>query len=101
MTALLVGLHASQYRHRPGIERHGLLPNQPAINRPFGVYIFTEDGSFDHVTYSRGGRVRWSSHRGQDLWSVSYFGPATPDAYVENGLVLLDRVIAVTLVTGN
>lgn len=88
MTALLSGLHASHRKCRESIYRRGLLPSQPNPSRPYGVYIFREDGGFDHPM--RGSRLMWGWGAGQDVWRVGYFGPLTIDEYVGNALVLLE-----------
>ena len=91
----LVALHATNFRYREGIYARGLLPSQPAAIQDYGVYVFSDDDSFEHAVYSRasGGLiVHWACDRGQDVWQVAYIGPLCADRFVANGLVLLHRV---------
>lgn len=98
MTALLVSYHASNPKHRDSILQRGLLPASPARGRPFGVYVYSDDHSFDHPGFNS--RVVWECAKWADLWLVAYFGRATIDQYVLNALILLDPVTDITLVTG-
>ena len=99
MTALLSGLHATNVKHRDSIIERGLLPASPAVGRPFGIYVFSDDHSYDHPAYNS--RCVWCRPRWADLWRVGYFGPARFDQYVMNALILLDRPQLVTLITGH
>lgn len=95
-----IAYHATARRHRFGIRRYGLLPSEPGMEQPYGVYVFNDD--FGHATFTRSLFVcRWSWWQPMDLWRVAYVGPLSPDRYVENGLVLHNPVPPeyVTLVT--
>lgn len=95
----LVAYHVTRNACRESIRRHGLLPGHDRRGRPFGVYVFRGDNSFDHLCINS--RTEWTRAPRQDLWRVAYIGPLTHDAYVLNGFVLLGTVDNVTLVTGN
>lgn len=93
---LIVGYHATRWRHRDGIRKHGLLRSEPSLPQPFGVYIYRDDTEFDHPTYGkeRALRCRWGPGNlyaidRMDIWQVCYCGPMLPDQYVENGMVCL------------
>lgn len=69
--------------------------------RPAGVYVFSP--YFKHYQSSCV-MVEWDyDENHEDLWEVSYIGPAQPDDLVYNGLILQLSVPPeyVTLVTGN
>lgn len=101
MTCLVSAYHSSPFRTRASIARYGLLPNRPAKNRPYGVYVWRESG-IDHWTFRRFTlSCRWDAGKDVDLYQVGYFGPITPDMYVENGWILHDSPQLVTLITGN
>ena len=95
----LVAYHATRRACRDSILQNGLLCDRPTGKRPFGVYVFREDGSLDHSGMNT--RTVWESHRAQDLWEVSYIGPIAPDRFVLNAVILLQPATQVTLVTGN
>lgn len=95
----LVAYHATSYKCRDSIQRHGLLCNRTAGKRPLGVYVFREDGSLDHPGWNS--RTIWTSGRAQDIWEVAYIGPIMADQYVLNAMILLLPARHVTLVTGN
>lgn len=95
----LVAYHVTRKACRASIEENGLLCNRPTKARPFGVYVFRWDRSFEHVTWES--RSEWTFYHGQDLWEVAYIGPLMPDQYVFNALILLRPATHVTLVTGN
>lgn len=99
MTCLLVAYHSTNRKNRDTIVEFSLLPAQPQRGRPFGVYVFREDFSFNHASWNSS--CWWSVAERADLWRVAYFGRACMDQYVINGMVLLDRVTSVTLVTGH
>lgn len=67
--------------------------------RPYGVYAFRDDGSFNHLGYNS--RAIWERWDNADLWEIAYIGPLMIDQYVLNGMILLGTVDHVTLVTGN
>lgn len=94
----LVAYHATRMTCRESIQECGLLPNG-GKGRPYGVYVFRADDSFDHAGYNS--RTVWSLLPRRDLWEIEYIGPFTFDPYVLNGFILLGRVDHVTLVTGN
>jgi hypothetical protein len=89
---LFVANHATPRRHRDSIREMGLLVDFYA--RPLhrcGVYVFNDEAP--HPTYSRGpGACWWGAGPTMDVWQVAYFGPMSPDHYVENGYVLYERV---------
>jgi hypothetical protein len=99
-----VAYHATRRACRESIQVYGLCPALPMHGRPFGVYVFSEH--IRHNTHSKGRgarRIRWSSGEGSDVWQVAYIGPLVTDTFIENAVVLLDRVppLHVTLVTRN
>lgn len=98
----LVALHVTYVTRRESIRARGLLGAQPTKARPFGVYVFRDDGSLDHNTIGSH-RIHWSSERGSDTWQAVYCGPVMPDRYIVNGIILLEDVPPsdVSLVTGN
>lgn len=95
----IVAYHVTRPACRESIIAHGLLPNQPTKARPYGVYAFRSDGSFDHIGWNSS--CEWDPHHGQDLWLAAYIGPLMIDQYVLNGFIFLGPVDHVTLVTGN
>lgn len=95
----IVGYHATRDCCRHSIRADGILPNQPAQGRPFGVYVFRDDGGFDHLTWNS--RSVWEHRPRLDLWECAYIGPLVADRFVLNAMVFLDAVEHVTLVTGN
>lgn len=101
----LVARHATVRQCRESIERNGLLASPSDHGRPCGVYVYSDDGSFDHPTFSRGyyAVCRWSGPPPMDVWEVTYIGRVGVDQYVVNGLILTDPIEPqhVTLVTGN
>lgn len=88
-----VAYHATSRRHRDSIREHGLLLNfermSPERN---GVYVFNDE--CEHPTFSRSalGGIFWSYGVNQDLWEVAYIGPMAPDHFVNNGIILYERV---------
>ncbi len=89
--------HATHRKRRDSIRQHGLLPNRPQWGRPCGVYVFNND--LRHPTFKYHGL--WTKASNQDLWQVTYIGPAMEDEYIGNALILLGEVDNVTLVSGN
>jgi hypothetical protein len=92
----IMALHASRDCCRHSIRKHGLLPAQPMRGRPYGVYVFRDDGAFDHLGWNS--RTVWEHHPKLDLWECAYIGPLCIDQYVLNAMVFLDTVEHVTLV---
>lgn len=86
----IAAYHATPARHREGIAKHGLLCGQPTKGRPFGVYVYRDDDSFDHPMLNNW--IFWGCGGKLDKWSVSYIGPMIPDKYVSNGMILLAPV---------
>lgn len=92
---LVVGYHATWWRHRDSIRERGLLRSEPSFTQPFGIYIYRDDTEFDHPSYGKEKalRCRWSSSyvpdNVVDIWQIGYCGPMIPDQYVENGMVCL------------
>lgn len=95
----LVAYHATRRACRESIQRHGLLCDKPRGKRPFGVYVFREDGALDHLGWNS--RAAWTTEKAQDVWEVAYIGPMMPDQYVLNAFILLQPATQVTLVAGN
>ena len=95
----LVAYHATNPKCRESIRDNGLLPSQPIMGRPHGVYVFRPDESFDHLGWNSHGM--WDCAPGEDLWKVAYIGPLMIDQYILNAMILLGTVDHVTLVTGN
>lgn len=95
----LVAYHASNPKCRDSIRAVGLIPAQPQSSRPYGVYVFRSDGSFDHLGWNSSTEWEWWHHC--DLWQAAYIGPVATDQYVLNALIFLGPVNHVTLVTGN
>lgn len=95
----LVAYHATRPACREGIVTNGLLPSSYPRHRPYGVYVFRMDGSFDHLCWNS--RTYWDASPRADVWQVAYIGPLMIDQYVQNGMILLGTVDRVTLVTGN
>lgn len=95
----LVAYHVTRTACRESIAQHGLLPNQPTKARPYGVYVFRDDGAFDHPGWDS--RTVWARDfgppLGPDVWEVAYIGPLMVDQYVLNGMVLLGTVDHVRL----
>lgn len=98
----LIAYHATRRACRESILRNGLLCSRPrpflGVHHPFGVYVFREDGSFDHPCMSR---TVWGHAPRQDLWEVAYIGPMMTDPYVLNAVILLLPADHVTLMAGN
>lgn len=98
MSPVLV-YHTSPFRRRAGILRHGkIFPNEPSAAEPYGVYVYRDDGSWNHPTWNS--RTVWTAGR-QDVWMIAYIGPIMMDKFVHNGMILLDVADHVTLTTGN
>jgi hypothetical protein len=95
----IVGCHATRQACRESILRDGLIPAQPMMGRPYGVYMFRSDGGFDHLGWNS--KCEWEPNDHQDLWEGAYIGPLMLDQYVLNALIFLGPVTHVTLVTGN
>lgn len=87
---------------RESIREHGLLPNRPTSHRPYGVYVFRDDGGLNHECYHSITEWEWWPEAYTDCWQVAYIGPMMPDEYVINGMILLGtKIDFVSLVTGN
>lgn len=112
MSPLLM-LHVTRVACRDSILADGLIPAQPRRGRPFGVYVFS-DHLRNRVTksHSRDSRAkawgdqhrrRFTDRLQQDVWQIAYLGPAIPDPYFENAMILLYPVEPefVSLVTCN
>lgn len=102
----IVGLHATSRRCRDSIREYGIIPSEPTLLQPFGVYVFSDDDEFTHPTYSRSSMpsfVTWAAEWCQDVWAVAYIGPIVPDHLVANALVFLteEPVTLITLITGH
>lgn len=95
----IVGYHATREACRASIREIGLLCSQPQRGRPFGVYVYRDDGSFDHLGWNS--LCVWDCGPKEDLWECAYIGPLTEDTYVLNAMIFLEPVKHVTLVTGN
>lgn len=95
----IVGYHATRDACRRSIKRDGLIAMMPTGYRPMGVYVFRDDGSFDHPGFNS--KCVWEWEPRQDLWEAAYIGPLMEDEYVLNALIFLENVEHVTLVTGN
>lgn len=102
----IVGFHATTRRCRDGIRKRGLIPSEPSMLQPFGVYVYRPDDEFTHPIFSRASRpvfTTWASDWPQDVWEVSYIGPLMPDHLVTNALVFLttEPITDITLITGH
>lgn len=102
----LVAYHATSRKCRDSIGDDGLIACQPMRGRPHGVYVYRDDDSIDHPTFTRAGPIRWGCFGGpygSDLWRIAYVGPLTSDHYVTNALICLDSIppSAITLITRN
>lgn len=95
----IVGYHATRDCCRRSIGEDGLIPSLPARGQSYGVYVFRDDGSFDHPAINS--RTIWQAHRKLDVWECAYIGPVAEDRFVLNAIVFLGEVTHVTLVTGN
>lgn len=95
----IVGYHATRQCCRRSIQEDGLIPFWNSYERPYGVYVYRDDGEFDHPGHNS--RTIWGCHSAADLWQAAYIGPLCPDPYVINAMVFLGEVQHVTLVTGN
>lgn len=89
-----VAYHATSRRHRDSIWQHGLLIDYSGERSPerIGIYVFNDE--CQHPTFSRSpiGGIWWSYGVRQDVWQVAYIGPLAPDHYVNNGMILYERV---------
>lgn len=85
----LVAYHVTRTACRDSIQEYGLLPNR-LPGRPYGVYVFRGDDSFDHLGWNS--TCVWHDSPASDLWEVTYIGPLMPDRYVLNAMILLGVV---------
>lgn len=99
----MVALHATNPKCRESIFTKGLLAGMPYMfsstgrykrtaRSPLqcmGVYVYSDDGSFNHPTYGKPNSFRcvWGGGPGMDIWQASYIGPVSDDPFVENALI--------------